>query len=209
MRIGILSGILAISVALGSAAAYLHSLPPEIPKASAHVQITSADSSRGSGVHLGGGLFLTARHILTNDAGETATEASVVDENGKIFNGFVILRNAAYDIAVVQLPGNPPISSVNLSCETNYVGQKVIAHGNPRPLRNVSSPGSVAGPTTSGFLWKEIVPVSLAGAPGMSGGGVMDTFGNVVGIYVGAIGTNANLGVMVPGTVLCKLLERR
>jgi len=171
------------------------------PLTSAHV-IINVQEGRGSATHIGGGIYVTAAHVVAKQA-----EVQIGDQPG-----VVLWANAAYDIAL--LSGPDTAETVPLACVIPAVGDVGISYGNPLFLENIEATGRVAGAAQELMHWKLVVPVDGSVASGMSGGGFV-MGGRLVGVSVGVVTEPMGLGssltgfsVIVPTSVVCDLMGR-
>jgi serine protease Do len=165
----------------------------------------------GSGVHIGGGYIVTAAHV-TPKGGEIVTAKFDDDTERK---AEVMWANEAYDIALLRIADPAGIDVAPLACRVPDLHESVIAKGNPLSLANITTRGWVAGGLMSLGPWRSVVTLSIPIAGGMSGGGLFDASGRLVGILVGApvqpIGYGATfvgLALAVDGRTVCDLLAR-
>jgi S1-C subfamily serine protease len=181
-------------------------VPTGFYEPSPHVRL-EAGISMGSGVHIGDGLVITAAHVV----GKNKSMKAFADDN-RMLDGEaeVLWTNTKYDIALVRV-ASPKMKAAPLSCAPNFTSQAVTAHGNPMGVHAVYTRGEVVGPAREWMIWASVVPVAGPIIYGQSGGGVMDDDGNVVGIAVGLLMTQAGIasfGWVVPSKVVCSLLGR-
>ena len=185
-----------------SVAALLPPSPPAARLASAHV-LVQLEASHGSATHIGGGLYVTAAHVVGDNAEVQIRGAAAP----------VLWSNKDYDIALVAGPAEA--ASVPLWCGTAAVGEIGQAHGNPMSLEDIVTTLTVAGVPREIADWKLALPMDGAVGPGMSGGGwIVD--GRLAGVNVGAAMAPTSAGlpsyygvsVVVPSSVVCQLLGR-
>lgn len=198
----------AAALALASCAASPE-ISPHTNEASHTVKIV-VPGGHGSGVHIGNGYIVTAAHVL-GDTGSVKLKSSAGDTQ----SGSVLWANKTYDIALVRAERPARLAAAKLACRDATVGETVTAEGNPATLEFVTAYGAVAGAPREMGPWKSAFVVDGTIVMGMSGGGVFDAKGNVVGIAVGVmsvpVGFGASLtgfGAVVPSSVVCALLAR-
>jgi len=176
--------------------------------ATPHVALKSGLGS-GSGVHIGNGYIVSAAHVVG-----TATQMVLTDSEKRSTPATVLRVNKEYDIALLHVESMHfhYTATAPLNCAPNYVGQKVIAYGNPMGIEFLYTRGEVNGASRKHMIWKEVVPLDGTIVYGQSGGGVIDSVdGSVVGITVGLVPTPygiAAIGFAVPARVVCHLLGR-
>lgn len=203
MKMAIAAVALAASFGVAAAVAPLHTMPT----ADAVVKLTT-DRGHGSAVHIGGGLYLTAAHVVRSD-----DSYRVVTSTGETASAEVLWRADKYDIAMVRAEIGG-IDAVDLECRAPGFGEALEFRGNPLNLEHVSTWGRASGAARNvGTHWAEAVPVDAAIVPGMSGGAVLDADGDLVGINVGVMimrvgmaGGPAGIGYIVPGDTICGLM---
>lgn len=167
----------------------------------------------GSGVNLGNGFILTAGHVSENAEGLV-----VKTEGGQVHKADVLWFNHAFDVSLIYAEDMRDDPGAALSCSATYVGQPVTIIGNPLDTDFAQSWGRVSGFGKTGLedmdgrgLWHELVTLDITAAPGVSGGPVYDSRGEVVGILVaGAVSLRGTFGYsyMVPSTAICHVLGR-
>lgn len=164
--------------------------------------------SHGSGVHIGDGFIVTAAHVI----GE-AKETEIKLDDGATRKAEVLWVNKAYDLALVRTSAHG-LADSHLSCRVPENGETITARGNPTILEFVSAYGRVAGSERKFGPWQSVFVTDITTVPGMSGGGVFDEAGDLVGITVGVLTAPAGgmfpslsgFGTAVPGATVCKLM---
>ncbi len=144
------------------------------------------------------GLMLTNNHVVTLDSDAVAQTLSVKFHNDpKTYSAKVVGRSPIYDVALIKIdaPGKK-FTAMNLGdSDTIKVGQKAIAMGNPFGLDFSVSEGiiSATGRDFSGSsnLASNVIQTDAAVNPGNSGGPLVNSSGEVVGI---------NTAIISPGT---------
>lgn len=186
--------------------------PIHVPQqASAAVRIETA-MGLGSGVYIGNGIVLTAAHVVHGDR-----VVRLISDVGDIQDGEVLWTNAAYDIAAVRPANARRFAEAYLDCRAVVVGEAITARGEPVGIRDITMHGYVSGePRALEPKWKNAFVTDMTVISGMSGGGVSDAYGNIVGINVGAMDPHGaegeaaagGLAFAVPSSVVCALLGR-
>lgn len=184
------------------------------------VRIALPDGAHGSGFHIGGGLIITAAHVVRG-----YLFGSVEWESAGKRDGVVLWETGLYDVGAMQV-GDAPSASADIDCRNPDIGEKLTAYGNPGSDNFLAIPTTVVGGARErGPNWQSVVPLALGAQGGISGGPVFDADGDVVGIVVGApIAllqrsldpkgiedydlSNTGVAYMVPGSVLCAVLGR-
>ncbi|MBZ9888140.1 serine protease [Mesorhizobium sp. BR1-1-3] len=188
--------------------------PP--PPASSVVRIDLSGGGHGSGVYIGNGVILTAAHVAKGEK-----MVMVKMDNGTVQSADVLWVNEAYDVAALAPVHPNQMSPSPLSCRTPTVGDAIVAAGSPGDNDNLYIPGKIAGNERSNAVWKSVVVGNVTAGHGISGGGVFNDAGEVVGILVGGALdytpdpvdgkfdlTSMGLAFIVPGSAVCGLLGR-
>lgn len=151
------------------------------------------EEPEGSGVVVGSGdRVLTADHIIGS-----ATRVRIRTLDGLVADAEIIGRDSDTDLALLKIPFDlPPLSFA----EYPAVGDETCAVGNAFGLGMSVTCGTVSAVRRAGIGFNEIedfVQTDASVNPGMSGGALIDTKGNLIGI-LSAIFTkrsDANIGV--------------
>jgi serine protease Do len=135
----------------------------------------------GSGVLVSAdGYILTNNHVIEN-----ATSIKVMLSDKRTFTGKVVGADPQTDVAVIKIEGeNLPTASLGNSSNL-YVGDIVMAFGNPYGLNFTVTRGAVSALNRSEGAIEDIQNFIQTDAPinpGNSGGALVDVRGEVVGI---------------------------
>jgi S1-C subfamily serine protease len=157
-------------------------------------------SGAGTGIVLTStGEILTNNHVI-----DGATSISVTDVgNGKTYKATVVGYDATQDIAVLQLQGATGLKTAKIGNSTTAtVGEAVVAIGNAGGTGGTPSAagGSIIGLNQSITASDELggtsenltglIEVNADVEPGDSGGSLVNSAGQVIGIDTAASGTN-------------------
>ncbi len=205
----IVVGLVCQTIALHpDASGFLH--PPETIAGSS-VRIETS-TGLGSGVYIGGGVIITAAHVVDDNP-----TVKLVSDAGDVQDGTVLWVNKTYDIAAIRPDNSKRFLAANLACRDPIVGETIMAEGNPMGLKFLSFKGSISGAARE-FLpkWKSAYVIDVTIASGMSGGPSYDEFGEVIGINVGVADPHGSagqaaaggMGFTVPSMAVCQLLGR-
>jgi serine protease Do len=158
----------------------------------------SQQTGSGSGFVIDeSGLMLTNNHVVMLDD-TTEGELTVKFHNDpKTYSAKVVGRSPVYDVALIQVEADnkkfTPIPFGN--SDTLKVGQKAIAMGNPFGLEFSVTEGIVSATGRSfegsGNLANNVIQTDAAVNPGNSGGPLLNSSGEVIGI---------NTAILSPGT---------
>lgn len=182
------------------------------PKAASIVKVVRP-MGHGSGVHVGGGFFLTAAHVI-----DDAKTVSLKTSDNKTLPAEVLWRNVDYDIALLRAKPDG-IAVSKLACRTVGDSEIIKASGNPLSLEFVSVYGHISGKARELAPWKSVYVTDLTTVMGMSGGPTFDERGEVIGITVGVapaplkygngwVPSLTGFGMVVPSAEVCRLLGR-
>jgi S1-C subfamily serine protease len=151
------------------------------------------------------GVILTNNHVI-----EGATSISVTDVgNGKTYTGTVVGYDRTADVAVVKLANASGLKTVSISTATAAVGQAVVGVGNAGGTGGTPSAagGSITAVNQSITASDQgggnaenltgLIEVNAGIQPGDSGGALVDTSGQVIGMDTAA---STGSGYQVSGT---------
>ena len=151
---------------------------------------------RGTGIHLGNGIILTARHAVERSEGGKVgvpEEIHVLTDDVRELPAIRQGANAYMDVAVYQLQGEEsdwPVAAVKFAEQDVTYGESVYTVGYPMGRGPALSFGKVGNPNT--FLptvQSRLVQVDLSACRGNSGGGLLNVDGQVVGLIHAIIQT--------------------
>lgn len=155
------------------------------------------------------GLIVTNQHVVS----DTNADYTVITEDGEEYQVVEILRDDFNDIAIVKiaLEEGEELSALDLGdSDTLLVGQNVIAIGTPL--------GEYAGSATTGIIsgldrsvtassgwfgstaktYEDVIQTDAAVNPGNSGGPLINSFGEVIGINFATTSGADNISFAIP-----------
>jgi S1-C subfamily serine protease len=173
------------------------------------VDVVSTDGDQGA-TSAGTGIVLSSTgEVLTNNhVVNGATSIKVTDiGNGKTYTATVVGYDASHDVAVIQLQGASGLTTASLgNSSTVQTGDSVTALGNAEGKGGTPSvaPGTVTALNQSITASDELSSVSeqLTGLietnapiqPGDSGGSLVNSYGQVIGMDTAAGSSDASQG---------------
>ena len=158
----------------------------------------------GSGSIIDGtGLVLTNYHVV-----ERADELSIRLSDGTEYDGKVMGIDPENDIALVRFdPRGKPLTTIPVGSSTDlFVGQKVLAIGNPFGLDRTLTTGIISAlgrpiETSNGIILQEMIQTDASINPGNSGGPLINTRGEMIGMNTmiySTSGGSVGIGFAVP-----------
>jgi len=164
--------------------------------------------SLGSGFFVAPGIIATNHHVV-NDMiqGEAHTVLG-----GKTSRSWHIKAVTSYnedsDLALlsVSVAETDKVLPLHLANARTVVGETIYAFGNPEGLAGTISPGIVSG--LRSFKSGQMIQITAPISPGSSGGPIVNTRGEVIGIAEGSLSEGQNLNFAIPAHLLTSLLSR-
>lgn len=167
----------------------------------------------GSGVIMSGeGYILTNYHVI-----KRADEIVVALQDGRKFTSEVVGSDPVTDLAVLKIEGDGlPIVPINLGVPAR-VGDVVLAIGNPYNLGQTITQGIISATgrngLSSGYL--DFLQTDAAINAGNSGGALIDTSGQLIGINTAAFqvgeggghGINFAIPIKLAHSIMGKLIK--
>jgi S1-C subfamily serine protease len=178
------------------------------------IQVTSQNTtprgSRSMGGQGSGFLIDNAGDILTNNhVIDGAASVQVIFNDGRKVSATVLGKDSADDLAVVKVDASVGgITPLTLSTSTVKPGQMAIAIGSPYGLTNSISVGIVSGlnRNVAGSGLNGMIQTDANIQPGNSGGPLLDSTGQVIGINTAFEGQGMGIGFAIPSSVASRVL---
>lgn len=168
--------------------------------------------SGGSGVILrDDGIIVTNNHVI-----EGAREAVAQLSDGREFPCRLVGRDAATDLAILQMVGVPVgelVPAVIGKSDNVRLGESVLAVGNPFGLSGTITMGIVSalGRGDVGIVdYEEFIQTDAAINPGNSGGALVNTKGELIGINTAILsrsGGSQGIGFAIPMHLVMPIAE--
>lgn len=167
--------------------------------------------STGSGVVVDAarGLILSNFHVI-----EKAKEIRVILQDGREFEGKLIGKDAATDVAVIKIEVDHMVTMPIGDSSKVRVGDLVVALGNPYGLDATATLGMVSSlrRTSVGYRnFESYIQHDAAVNSGNSGGALVDMRGQLVGINTAILspsGGNIGLGFAIPIKMALQVMEQ-
>lgn len=147
-----------------------------------------------SGILYDSDLILTASHVIEREDG-----VPVILGDGAEHTANLLGRDPGSDLAVLRL-SNPVSPRAEIAAQEARVGQLVLALGRPTPEGIQASLGvvsAVAGPvhTRRGGLLERHIRTDAIPYPGFSGGPLIDSAGQVLGVNTSGLTRGASITI--------------
>ncbi|MDR4493182.1 MAG: S1C family serine protease [Nitrospirales bacterium] len=153
-------------------------------------------SVKGTGIHIGHGLVVTARHAVERTEGSKQIVPETIRVLTDDLRELTAIRKGAsayMDVAVYQLSHNElewPSSSVPVSAQAVTYGDEVFTVGYPLGWGPAISFGHIGNPNAFlPTLQSRVMQVDLSACRGNSGGGLLNLDGELIGLVHAIIQT--------------------
>lgn len=149
------------------------------------------------------GTILTSRHVVEN-----SKKIDVTTYDGKTYKATLIPTKNKSDLALIKINSKKPLNVITLgNSDTLKVGQKILSIGNPFGFSGTLTQGIVS---RIDYARKKI-QTDAAINPGCSGGPILNTTGEVVGISQSIYNpdnniSNIGIGFAIPSDEVKKFI---
>ena len=160
--------------------------------------------SIGSGFVVGEAVIATNLHVVE---GGNSGYAKLVGQKAKFEIAGIVGLDRTHDLVLLSVKG-VQVPALRLGeSGTVAVGDEVFVVGNPHGLEGTFSQGIVSGVRNVGS--DSFLQITAPISPGSSGGPVLNSTGEVIGIAVATFKDGQNLNFAIPASYLERLLEER
>ncbi|MEL0456842.1 trypsin-like peptidase domain-containing protein [Flavobacteriaceae bacterium SZ-1-7] len=170
-----------------------------------------AQMGTGSGVIINAdGYIITNNHVINN-----SDELSVTLNNNKTYKAEIIGSDAKTDIALLKIDADEDLPYVTFADSDNAkIGEWVLAVGNPFNLTSTVTAGIISAKSRnldpSGKYTQSFIQTDAAVNPGNSGGALVNTKGELVGINTAIssqTGSYIGYSFAVPSNIARRVIE--
>lgn len=201
--------LVALFMVQGGLAAYAQT-PQEIAKRAFNSTVLlMMEDANGQPKSLGSGFFVREGEIASNFhvvEGSARGYAKVVGQKTKYDIEGVTAVDAERDLVVLKVSATSTPSLAVGKSEDVQVGEPVYAVGNPQGLEGTFSQGIVSSIREVGT--DKLLQITAPISPGSSGGPVLNTKGDVIGVSVATFRGGQNLNFAIPSSYLTALLSK-
>lgn len=159
------------------------------------------NDGQGSGFFVAPNIIATNYHVV-----EGATNASCILNNSDIeykIDGYLGVDKSVDLILLKVSTINKP--AIKFAVTTASIGQKVYVIGSPQGLPSTISDGIISG--MRDFEGNKLLQMTASISPGSSGGPVLNSNGELIGISVSQLTEGQNLNFAIPKSYLQILLD--
>ncbi len=167
------------------------------------------DSSLASGFFVTPNVVVTNYHVIKGMVQGHVRSAASRNKNENWLITAILNFDEESDLALIRVPGasksNLPVLSLT-SNERESVGETIYALGNPEGLVGTISPGIISALRTLDN--QPLIQVTAPISHGSSGGPIVNSAGEVVGVAQGSLSEGQNLNFAVPALLVSTLMAK-
>ena len=205
--VGLLQGT--ILVLLGAGAAQAQSVQEIAKDAFRSTVLLVMEDANGQPLSLGSGFLVRDGEIASNlhvVEGAASGYAKLVDQKAKYEIEGITAVDPERDLVVLKISGDRASALTFGSSDAVQVGETVYAVGNPQGLEGTFSQGIVSSIREVGA--DKLLQITAPISPGSSGGPVLNSRGQVIGVSVATFRGGQNLNFAIPSDYLKTLLGK-
>lgn len=158
------------------------------------------------------GYIVTNSHVVSNG---DVTQINVIFSNGETSEAELVWNDAALDLAIIKVKkDNLPAIELGDSDEVS-IGDKAIAIGNPLgfELQSTVTSGIISGLNrtvkfNTGVEMDGLMQTDAAINSGNSGGALLNTKGELIGINTAKAGNSDGIGFAIPINIVKPVIEK-
>ena len=169
------------------------------------VQVHNGQKGSGAGI-----TWQADGKILTNNHVARSNHPTVELADGRIFEATVISRDPDLDLALLHIPAKRLIPAVWVKIEKAFVGELLFAVGHPWGQPGYVTSGILSGwmtaQTQNGIQEIRVIRTDVKLAPGNSGGPLVNSRGEIVGINTMIFGGDQS--VAIPAQLADKFIRK-
>ncbi len=167
------------------------------------VLVNGRERQAASGLVFATDMVLTAAHVLERD------DPQIETHDGRTLQGKVTAHDPGTDLAIIKVEGLG-LEPAQIGAQAPKLGQYVLAVGRPASGQPMASGGiisAIGGPvrTRDGTLLEKYLTTDARPYPGFSGGALINTSGEVLGIMTS--GVLGNTSVAIPAGLAWRTAE--
>lgn len=170
------------------------------------VRVQARRGPPASGIAIAGDLVLTADHVV-DPSREDQIRIGLPDKTE--VTGSVVGRDPATDVAILKITGGElkPATPAQAEPRTGALAL-VVARPGADPQASLGLITGLSGPTRTrrGGMLERFIQVDAVMYPGFSGGPLVDTSGNVLGMVTSGLGFGGP-SIAIPWTLVTQLAE--
>jgi hypothetical protein len=167
------------------------------------------DTSLASGFFVSPNVVVTNYHVIKDMVRGKVSSAVSHNKNENWLITAVLNFDEESDLALIRVPEaakfNLPVLSLAAN-ESVSIGQTIYALGNPEGLVGTISPGIISGLRTLNN--QPLLQVTAPISHGSSGGPIVNSVGEVVGVAQGSLSEGQNLNFAVPASLIATLIAK-